>query len=188
MKGSTGITVFSLICLCLVQVGCKKEVELYYDASEYSVDIKGYGFEYPDELTYAESCVAFDSQKLRDYVGWKIVGMKIYNPDPNVAIPYTPLVYEARAGFQNPDSLLIVNENPTEIPSLNWKRIPLDRPIVIEESIDYWAGYRVTPRPDQYPLAVGSEPSYGNSYTSSDALGTFVPVTENWVIRIVVEN
>jgi|GEM_PF-6513283 len=186
MKHNVLLLILGAAC-CLYAGGCAREAELYYDSSEYAVEITGYEINFADEIDFVECCVVFDSDKLKDYSGWKIVAIKIFNPDPNTPISYTPLVYEARPGITNPDALVSKNTRSTEITSLNWKTISFETPVLIEESTDYWAGYSITPEPGQFPLAVGSEPSYGNSYISSSSLGAFLEVTQNWVLRIVVE-
>ncbi len=182
MKKSISVPVVFLAVCCLLAAGCKREAELYYDASEYAVEITGFGYTSPQDV---ECCVVFDAAKLHDYVGWKIVEIRLFNPDQNNAVSYTPEVYEARAGISNPDGLVSINSSPAEITSLNWKTITLDTPVTIESSKDYWAGYRVTAQAGQYPLAAGAEPNYSNSYLSTG--GGFASVTYNWVIRIVVK-
>ncbi len=63
---------------CLLVSGCTRQVELYYDTSEYAVEIKGYGVNYADSIDSVTCCVVFDELKLRDYVGWRIVAIKIF--------------------------------------------------------------------------------------------------------------
>jgi len=179
-KAMTLPAVFIALCF-LLTTGCKREAELYYDATEYAVDTTGYGYTSEQDV---ECCVIFKADKFYDYIGWRIVEIRLFNPDQSTAISYTPEVYEARAGISNPDGLVSRNPAPSEITSLNWKTIELDTPVTIEAATDYWAGYKVTALPDQYPLAAGAEPDYANSYLSTG--GGFSPVKQNWVIRIVV--
>lgn len=179
-----GPAVLFALC-CLVTHGCTQTAELYYDASEYAVEITPYEIAYADVIDYVECCVVFDALTLQSYAGWRIVAIKIFNPDRNTAISYTPEVYAARAGIANPDTLVSINAQPAEITSLNWRTIPLETPVVIAEGTDYWAGYSVSAQPGRFPLAVGSELSYNNSYISTGDV--FVEVTHNWVIRIIAE-
>ena len=182
MKKSISVPIVLVAVCCLLASGCKREAELYYDASEYAVEILGFGY---TSTTDVECCVVFEANKFYDYVGWKIVEIRLFNPDQNNSVSYTPEVYEARAGISNPDALVSLNSSSAEITSLNWKTITLDTPVTIEASMDYWAGYRVTAQAGQHPLAAGAEPDYSNSYLSTG--GGFAAVTKNWVIRIVVK-
>ena len=182
MKKIISIPLVFLAVCCLLATGCKRKAELYYDASEYAVEISGFGY---TSTTDVECCVVFAANKFYDYVGWKIVEIRLFNSDQNNSVSFTPEVYEARAGISNPDSRVSLNSSPAEITSLNWKTITLGTPVTIEASMDYWAGYRVTAQAGQYPLAAGAESDYSNSYLSTG--GGFAPVTYNWVIRIVVK-
>jgi hypothetical protein len=170
-----------LCVLFLCAAGCKREAELYYDASEYAVDITGYGYSAEQDV---ECCVVFAADTLYDYIGWRIVAIRLFNSDQNTPVSYTPEVYEARAGIGNPDGLVSRNASPSAITSLNWLTIELETPVTIASAMDYWAGYAVAALPGQTPLAAGGEPDYANSYLSTG--GGFALVTRNWVVRIVV--
>ena len=175
-------TLVLLALCCLLASGCKRQAELFYDESEYAVEISGFG--YSNAIT-VENCVIFDAAKLSAYEGWKIIKLRIFNPEQNHAVSYTPEVYRAAAGAAAPAALASRNAAASEITSLNWKTIQLDTPVTIEAGMDYWAGYRVIAQEGQYPLAVGEEESYGNSRNS---IGSgFGLVNYNWVLRIVVE-
>lgn len=182
IKQRIAVPAVLLAACCLLTAGCKRQVEMYYDASEYAVEITPYGYENTQEV---ECCVVFSANEFYNYVGWRIVALRLFNPDKDTAISYIPEVYEARAGIANPDGLASRNAVPAEITSLNWKTIPLETPVTIEAATDYWAGYKVTALAGQYPLAAGAEPAYGNSYLSTG--GGFSTVAGNWVVRIVLQ-
>jgi hypothetical protein len=182
MKNTALRMMFIAAVCCLLAAGCKREAELYYDASEYAVEISGFG--YTSGPYNVENLVVFDAATLSGYVGWKIVEMRLFNPEQNYPISYTPVVYEADPGAAAPASQAALNSSPAEITSLNWRTIDLETPVTIQASRDYWAGYRMVAEAGQYPLAVGAESDYGNSRTQGSA--GYGAVAYNWIVRIVV--
>lgn len=90
MKNTACRTLLIAVACCLLAGGCKRQAEVYYDASEYAVEISGFG--YASASYNMENCVIFDATKLAGYVGWKIVALRLFNSEQNYPVSYTPLV------------------------------------------------------------------------------------------------
>jgi hypothetical protein len=175
---------FCALC-CLLAAGCNdvSEKELYYDATVEPNRIAASG--YPETYN-VECCVIFDAGFLRRYVGWDIVAIKLFNPVDNQTISYTPVMYEADAKDSSPGNPVSSNTSPTGIAADTWQTITLEKPVTIEASRDYWAGYSAVTIPGVNLLAQGAKLNHGNSRISFNGGISFQKASSNFLVRIVV--
>ncbi len=170
---------------CLAACNKASEKELFYDPTQEPGRISASG--YPD-IKNLECCVIFKAGLLQQYEGWDIVSIKLFNPVDSQSIKYAPLVYDADAGSAAPGNLLSQNTDPAEIDPDSWKSIPLDKPVTIEASKDYWAGYSVVTILDVNLLAQGGMLNFGNSRISFNDGISFQKASANFLVRIVVRD
>ncbi len=176
-----------LAAFCVALAGCGPAPvtnELFYDNSN-DVVIDGFG-NYSSPLT-VECCVIFDTVKLANYVGGKIVSVKLFNPSGLGVYYYTPQVFAADDGV-NPPTLVSANAAATPIAIRSWQIITLDAPVTIQAAKVYWVGYKIlTVGLGDFPLAAGVEGDYGNNrLRTGGGSGGFGSNTYNWMIRMMV--
>ncbi|HEX3044803.1 MAG TPA: hypothetical protein VHY08_08605 [Bacillota bacterium] len=177
--------ILSLIgCLALAGCGGKSPVtkELYYDASDSSATIAGYG---GVPLSAIQCCVIFDTTKLSPYVNGRIIAVKLFNPNATTTYSYNPVVYEADSCV-DPTTPISKNASASPINCQSWKTINLETPVTIQSSKVYWVGFEATGlTASDYAEPVGSNPDYHNNKQSTNG-SNWGNVSYNWVVRILV--
>jgi hypothetical protein len=186
MKKLCSVTLILCAVCCLLAAGCTEvdEKELYYDATVAPNKIAASGY---DTIYTMECCVIFKAGFLKRYAGWDIVAVKLFNPVDNQIISYTPVLYEADAGAAAPGDQVSLNAGPAAIDGDTWRTIPLDTPVTIEASRDYWAGYSVVTIPGINLLAQGASRNYGNNRISFNSGISFQKASSNFLVRIIVK-